>query len=81
MRVHRSFCSLVLNESLKISPTLRLMVPLALRSTCWKARYSPCRSARKCSVPLGRFKIASRLMISVLAVATLGKLRDSSFKK
>lgn len=38
-----------------------------------KASYSPCRSARKCSVPFGRFRMASRLMISVLAAARLGK--------
>ena len=80
MSVHSSFCSLVPKVSLKISFTLRLIVPEALRSTCWKAWYSPCRSARKCSVPLGRFKMASRLMISVLAVAMLGKLRDSRVK-
>ena len=81
MRAHSSFCSREPSESLKISSTLRLMRPLALRSTCWKARYSPCRSARKCSVPLGKFRIASRLMISVLAVATFGKLRESNFRK
>ena len=32
----------------------------------------------KCSVPLGRFKMASRLMISEEAAAILGKLCERS---
>ena len=58
----------------KMSFTLRLMLPEAFFKTCWNALYSPCRSARKCSVPFGRFCMACRLMISVEASATVGKL-------
>ena len=35
-------------------------------------------TVRKCSVPFGRFRMASRLIISVLAAAMVGKLRESS---
>ena len=45
---------------------------------CWKASYSPWTSERKCSVPLGRFWMARRLMISVLASWTVGYCLDSS---
>ena len=35
---------------------------------CRKASYSPWTSETKCSVPLGRFRMACRLIISVLDV-------------
>lgn len=35
---------------------------------------------QKCSVPFGRFRIASRFMISVLAAATVGNRRERSFR-
>ena len=45
---------------------------------CKKASYSPWMSEIKCSVPLGRPKIAWRLMISVLAACTVGYCFASS---
>ena len=54
--------------------------PEAFFSTCWKASYSPWMSVKKCSVPFGRFRIASRLIISVLAEAMVGNSRDNSCK-
>ena len=40
-----------------------------------KASYSPWMSEMKCSVPLGRFRMACRLMISVLAACTVAALQ------
>ena len=57
---------------------VRLMLPDAFFKICWKASYSPCMSARKCSVPLGRFRMASKLMISVHAAPMSGTLWESS---
>lgn len=62
----------------KISFTLRLMFPEAFLRICRKASASPCTSAMKCSVPLGRLRIASRLMISVAAAEMLPKFCDRS---
>gem|GEM_PF-6138832 len=45
-----------------------------------KASYSPCRSLMKCSVPLGRFKMACRLMISVKTACSVGNCWDRSVR-
>ena len=54
--------------------------PDALLRICKNASYSPCRSDMKCSVPLGRLRIAWRLMISLLAARVFGYCRASSCK-
>ena len=45
-----------------------------------KASYSPWMSEMKCSVPLGRFIMACKLMISVLAACTVGYWRARSWR-
>ena len=67
---------LVPNRSSSFSRT----TPEAELRICKNASYSPWTSEMKCSVPLGRFKIACRLMISVLAAWTLGYCRASIFR-
>lgn len=61
-----------------ISFTLRFIFPEAFFSMCRNASCSPWMSAMKCSVPFGRLRMASRLMISVEAALTFGKLLDNS---
>ena len=72
MRVQSSRLSCSRSVLPKSSFTLRLMFPDAFFNTWRKASYSPWMSARKCSVPFGRLRMACRLMISVLASATVG---------
>ena len=72
MSVHNSFFSAFLRVVPKISSTFLFTYPDAFLSTWLKASLSPCGSLMKCSVGFGRFKIASRLMISVLASAIVG---------
>ena len=80
MSVHNSFFSSGVILFPKSSQTLRLIFPEALRSMCWKASSSPCKSARKCSVGFGNCKIASRFIISVVTLDTVGKSRASRRK-
>ena len=72
MRVQSSRFSVSRSVLPKSSFTFLLMLPDAFFSTWRNASYSPWMSARKCSVPLGRLRMACRLMISVLASATVG---------
>ena len=58
--------------------SMRLMLPEAFLRMWRNASYSPWMSATKCSVPLGRLRIASRFMISVDALWMVRKLCDSS---
>ena len=53
------------------------MTPEQLLRMCIKASYSPCTSLIKCSVPLGRLRMAERLMISVNADCSVGNCLDS----
>ena len=62
------------------SSTLRLITPEAFLSTWVKAVDSPWRSDRKCSVPLGKLSIASRLMISVAALDIVGNFSARSLR-
>lgn len=80
MSEHNSLVSDSLNVLPNSSFTLRLMLPEAFFNTCMNASCSPCMSARKCSVPLGRLSMACRLMISVLASATVGNSCESKVK-
>ena len=48
------------------------IMPDALLSICRKASYSPCISLKKYSVPLGRLRIAERLIISLAALSIVG---------
>ena len=48
------------------------MTPEQLFRICRTAPYSPCRSLMKCSVPLGRVRIAFRFMISEQTAASFG---------
>ena len=58
----------ILTDYGKIALIWFLITPEALRSTWLKESASPWMSDTKCSVPLGRFRIAFRLMISVAAL-------------
>ena len=58
----------------KSSVTFRLIFPEAFFRMWRKASCSPCMSATKCSVPFGRFRMASRFIISVEAALMVGKL-------
>ena len=48
------------------------VMPDEERSRCINASYSPCKSLKKYSVPLGRLQIAVRLTISLVASFTVG---------
>ena len=78
MRVQSWLMSSARMDASKSSPTLRLMLPEAFLRMWRNASYSPWMSATKCSVPLGRLRIASRFMISVDALWMVRKLCDSS---
>ena len=60
------------------SSTCSRTTPEQLFKMCMNASYSPWRSLMKCSVPLGRFKMAWRLMISVNAACWVGNCCESS---
>ena len=80
MRVANWFRSALETLVLKIWSSFSRTTPEAELRMCKKASYSPCTSEIKCSVPLGRFKMAWRLMISVLAAWTVGYWRASIFR-
>ena len=72
MRVASARLSFTLSEFPNSSSIFRLTEPEPFFSTWRNCSFSPWRSDTKCSVPLGRFKIEDRLMISVDAFAMLG---------
>ena len=67
-----AFFSSASSDFPNVSSTLMRTVPDPLPATWANAPCSPWRSARKSSDPIGRFRIAERLMISVAAAATVG---------
>ena len=77
MRVHRSPFSSSESSSPKMSSTCSRTTPEQLLRICRNASYSPCRSLMKCSVPLGRLRIACKLMISVNTDCCVGKCSES----
>ena len=64
----------------KSSSTFSRTTPEAEFMMWRKASYSPWTSEMKCSVPLGRFRMAWRLMISLLAAWTVGYWRESIWR-
>ena len=58
--------------SSKSRRTFSSMTPEQLLSMCLTAPYSPCRSLMKCSVPLGRVRMALRFIISEHTAASFG---------
>ena len=70
------------SSALSVSPNtssiLRRMEPEPLRRIWENASYSPWMSEAKNSVPLGRFRMALRLMISADAFAAVGNDRERS---
>ena len=77
MSVHSSPFSSKESVSPKISSTCSRTTPEQLLRMCIKASYSPCTSLIKCSVPLGRLRMAERLIISVNADCSVGNCLDS----
>ena len=77
MSVHSSPFSSKESVSPKISSTCSRTTPEQLLRMCIKASYSPCTSLIKCSVPLGRLRMAERLIISVNADCSAGNCLDS----
>ena len=64
----------------KSSSIFLLTTPDPFFKTWIKGSCSPCMSDKKCSVPFGRFNIASKLIISVLASDIVLYWLDISFK-
>ena len=77
MSVARERLSLLLIRLPNTSSILRLTEPEPFFKTWENASYSPCTSVRKFSVPLGRFNIDWRLIISVDAAAIVGYKSDN----